>query len=171
MREHFSDSDLDSVDSVFIKGLYLRNLDPINLYHSAGGQLAPLVPEVRHSDFVTNKADSFWQTVYWRRRLETEIFVDFIFKRFERFALICNAELFGTKNFIIVKTIGYRQGHVLQTNTDLGACWEQILFLLNCFDRLFDWLSSLDFGRERELGSDDHLLEKSEPLLCKSLHF
>ena len=59
MREHFSDSDLDSVDSVFIEGLYLRNLDSIDLYHSAGGQLAPLVPEVRHSDLVTNKADSF----------------------------------------------------------------------------------------------------------------
>jgi hypothetical protein len=122
MREHFSDSDLDSVDSVFIEGLNLRNLNPIDLYHSAGGQFAPLVPEVRHSNLVTNKADSLRQTVYWRRRLETEIFVDFIFKRFESFALVGNAELLGTKNFIIVKTVGYRQGYVLQTNTDLGAC-------------------------------------------------
>ena len=70
MGQHFSDTNLYSVDPVPFLSLDLRNLDPIDLYHSAGGQFTPLVPEVRHSNFVTKKADSLGQPVDWCRRLE-----------------------------------------------------------------------------------------------------
>jgi len=102
IRQHFSNSYLNSVDSVLLKCLYLSDLGTINLYHSAWGQFAPLIPEMCHSNLVAKQADSLGQTVNWRRRLYGKVFVYFFFKRLKSFSLVCNAVLLGVKNFIVV---------------------------------------------------------------------
>jgi hypothetical protein len=50
----FSAADLNSIESVLLLHFDLNDLAPINLDNRAGNDGSPLVPKMRHSDFIAN---------------------------------------------------------------------------------------------------------------------
>lgn len=59
----FANTNLDSVSAVFLLRLDLGDLTTVQLDHSAGLELAPLVPEVRAADLVSDHASALAQTI------------------------------------------------------------------------------------------------------------
>ena len=61
----FTATNLDSVAAVLLLCLDLCDLAPVDLNNSAGHQLTPLVPEMSHTDLVSDQTGPLTLTILW----------------------------------------------------------------------------------------------------------
>ena len=73
-------ADLNRIDSVFFKGLYLSDLASVKLDDCARNDLTPFVPEMSHTNFVSDQTSTLSITRSWGCLLDGELRVDLIFK-------------------------------------------------------------------------------------------
>jgi hypothetical protein len=97
-----STSNLNRVNSVFLLGLDLSYLTPVNLNNSARSQFSPLVPKVCASDLVPQYTDTLGVARDRLCRLHGKVFVDFLFKRLESLWLVRDTILFSLDSIFVV---------------------------------------------------------------------
>lgn len=101
-----ADTDLDSIDAVFLLCFDLRDLAPVKLHNSAGSQLSPLVPNVSHTDLVAHNSASLAQSVSWFTGCHGELGIDFLFETLESLD-------------VVLYTVFLRLDHCLVVNSSL----------------------------------------------------
>lgn len=77
----FTHTNLDSIFTIFLLGLNLSDLAPIDLDNSAGLKFAPLVPKLGAAHFVAHQAHSFRLARGFLRRGDVELGVYLILER------------------------------------------------------------------------------------------
>lgn len=80
LQSLFSAPYLDGIPAIFFFRLDLSDLAPVYLYHRAGHELSPFVPEMSHPYLVPEEPHSSRLSRDWCRLLYGEVLIDLILK-------------------------------------------------------------------------------------------
>ena len=114
-------------------------------------ELTPFIPEMSHSNLVTQNANSLWKSVNWFSWNNWEVFIYLIFKRSKGFDLICMSKFLRINCFLVVDSTFLSQVLISYTQLDQSCFRLKIIMnsqLFSC-SKLKSWCLY------------DHLLEKT----------
>lgn len=115
LGQNFSNTNLYSVNSIFLNGLDLSYLTSINLNDSAGCELTPLVPKMSHTNFVSQNTDSLWKSVDRFSWNNWEVLINLIFKRSKCLNLVCMTEFLWIYCFLVINSTFFCKVLVFET--------------------------------------------------------